>query len=441
MTEVAERLTDKEKFLDARSKLVEDHAPGWLRQLRDSGAKRFETLSFPTRKDEEWRFTDVKPIVRAAFEPSMQPPREAADPAVAAPHRFNAPGWTELVFVDGFFVPEASQLPDTGGLHVTSLAEAVRTDGALARKHLDTLAGDSGNIFNALNSACLTDGALVHAPRGYAGTAPVHILYLTTNRQENKAAHPRNLIVLDETAEVTLIESYAGLTEAPYFNNAVTEIVLGDAAVLKRYAVLHEGPRGYHLSSARVQQHANSVFRSFSAFLGGKIARNELKTRLAGEGADASLAGLYLAEGDQLIDNATGIEHASPQCTSRIRYKGVLGDTSHAVFSGAVHVHRDAQKTDSNQLNSNLLLSDAAAIDTRPILQIFADDVKCTHGATVGQPPREQIFYFQSRGISEAMARAILTCGFAGEVVDDISVEPLRTRLHNYIYNRYSPQK
>ena len=439
MTEVAERISDKECCLHAPARRVQDGAPEWLCRLRELGAKRFETLAFPTRKDEEWRFTDVRPILRTAFETPVESCPAAIDTAGIEPHLFKEPGWTELVFVDGFFAPEASRGITGGNLDVRSLAEMAKIDGALASKHLDSLAGESGNVFNALNSAFLLDGAIVHAPRGYAAQTPVHILYVTTGREKDKAAHPRNLIVLDETAELTLIESYVGLTDAPYFNNVVTETVLGDGAVLKRYKVLHEGPQGYHLASMRVHQGTNSVFNSFSAILGGKIARNELNTRLAGEGAAVSLGGLYLAEGSQLIDNAVSIEHASPRCTSRIRYKGVLSDTSHAVFSGKVHVHREAQKTDSNQLNSNLLLSDTATIDTRPILQIFADDVKCTHGATVGQPPRDQIFYFQSRGISEAMARALLTCGFAGEAVDEIPVEPLRTRLHEYIYNRYSP--
>ena len=441
MVEVVEQLSDEEKLLEILARRDGSHASGWLRQFRDAGLRRVEARSFPTRKDEEWRFTDIRPIVRGAFEPAMRPPAEAPDPGLAGPHLFNAPGWTELVFVDGFFAPRASSLANTSGLRILSLAESARAGDTFAQQHLDTLAGRSNNIFNAVNSACLTDGAVVHVPRGYASAEPLHILYITTDKLEGKAAHPRNLIVLDETAELTLIESYVGLTGVPYFNNAVTEIVLGGASVLKRYKVLHEGPQGYHLASTLVEQHADSVFRSFSAFLNGKIARNELKTRLAGEGANVSLAGLYLTETGQLIDNATSIEHVSPRCGSRIRYKGVLNGTSQAEFSGAVYVHREAQKTDSNQLNSNLLLSDAATIDTRPILEIFADDVKCTHGATVGQPPREQIFYFQSRGISEAMARAILTCGFAGEVVDDISVEPLRTRLHDYIYNRYSPLK
>lgn len=439
MAEVVEKLSDKERYLKALARCSREDAPAWLRAVRENGAKRFEAMRFPTHKDEEWRFTDVRPIVHGTFEPALETSYEAIDPNLLAPYLFAKEGWTELVFVDGTFAPELSHVNPSANLHAGSLAEMALNNGAVAQQYLDKIVGDTTNIFNALNSASVSDGAVVHVRRGHAPESPVHVLYVTTENQENRAVHPRNLVVLDATAQLTLVESYIGLTDAPYFNNAVTEMSLGDGAILNRYKVLHEGAHGYHLSSARAHQAQNTVFRSFSAFLGARIGRNELRTSLKGEGAEASLSGLYLAEGEQLVDNATGVEHASPRCTSRIRYKGVLSDTSHAVFSGSVYVHRGAQKTDSNQLNSNMLLSDKATIDTKPLLEIFADDVKCTHGATVGQPPRDQIFYFQSRGISEAMARALLTCGFAGEVVDDIAVEPLRLRLHDYIYNRYSP--
>ncbi|MFO7976471.1 MAG: Fe-S cluster assembly protein SufD [Candidatus Hydrogenedentota bacterium] len=440
MTEVLEQLSDKEPYIQALSKRSDKYAPAWLRAVRETGAKRFHALHFPTPKDEEWRFTDVRPIVRGAFEPVQEASPGAIDRDRVGPHRFDEKDWTELVFVDGVFAPGLSRMAKTGKLHVHNLAETARTNGALARERLDKIIGSTGNIFNALNSAFLVDGVVIHVPRGYAAESPVHVLYVTTGKQKNKAIHPRNLVVLEDTAALTLVESYIGLTEAPYFNNVVTEAALGDGAVLKRYKVLHEGRRGYHLSSTRVHQSRNSVLHSFSMFLGGKIGRNDLRTCLNGEGTDASLSGLYLAEDEQSIDNATGIEHAGPHCTSRIWYKGVLNDASHAVFTGKIYVHRGAQKTDSNQLNSNMLLSDKATLDTKPVLEIFADDVKCTHGATAGQPPKDQLFYFQSRGISEAMARALLTCGFASEVVADISLNPLRTRLQDYVYNRYSPR-
>jgi Fe-S cluster assembly protein SufD len=437
--ETAERFSDKQGYLETLAGRGQHNVPEWLRTVREAGAKRFASLPFPSRRDEAWRFTDIKPLLESAFGTATEAPDEAVDLSLVESHLFNEAGWTELVFVNGFFAPELSRVSSNGPVHVGSLAESAATNGTLAQQHLDRLIGETGDVFNALNSAFLLDGAIIHARRGHAVEMPIHILYVTTGREGNKAVHPRNLIVLDEMAEITVIESYVGLTDTPYLNNVVTETSLANGAVLKRYKVLQEGPQGYHLSSTRVNQDKNSVFRSFSAFLGGKIGRNELKTRLSGEGATAFLSGLYLAEGDQLIDSPTTIEHASPHGTSRIHYKGVLSDSSHAVFSGRIYVHHGAQKTDSNQLNSNMLLSDKATIDTKPLLEIFADDVKCTHGATVGQPSSNQIFYLKTRGISEEMARALLTCGFAGEVVDTISVNPLRTRLHNHVYNRYSP--
>ena len=440
MTEAVAEKSGKQLYLDALSMQGGAAAPDWLRAVREAGARRFEALPFPTQKDEEWRFTDIRPILRRSFGVLAEASSPQLDDTRLESILFAREGWTELVFVDGFFARELSSIGNGQSLHVSTLAEAALGNGAIAQQYLDRLAGERGGVFSAMNSAFLRDGSLVHARRGHAGAPPVHVVYISTGQQAGNAAYPRNLVVLDETAELTLIESYVGLSDAPYFNDAVTELVLGEEAVLRRYKVLHEGAQGYHLSTTRVEQGRGSVFRSFSAFLGGRIARNDLRTRLAGEGADAALEGLYLAEGEQLIDNATGIEHADPNCTSRIRYKGVLDGASHAVFSGKIYVHRGAQKTDSNQLNSNLLLSDKAVIDTKPLLEIFADDVKCTHGATVGPPPKKQLFYFQSRGISEAKARALLTCGFAGEVVDEISVEPLRARLHEYIYNRYNPR-
>jgi len=286
----------------------------------------------------------------------------------------------------------------------------------------------------------LMDGSVVRIPRGSVTCPPIHVLFVTTGRDGSTAVHPRNLIVAEELTRSTLIESYVNVGGGERFNNVVTEIDLGAGAGMTRFKLLNEGPNGYHLATTKVRQDRDSRFTSFSFFLGGKIARNELSVTLDEEGAECSLNGLYLAEQKQLVDSANAIEHKAPHCSSRIAFKGVLDGKSRAVFSGKVHVHRGAQKTDSNQLNQNLLLSDEATVDTKPLLEIFADDVKCTHGATVGRPPREQIFYLQSRGLSEAMARAVLTYGFADEVVREVDIEPLRKRLDKVVFDRYSPR-
>jgi len=291
-----------------------------------------------------------------------------------------------------------------------------------------------------LNTAFLLDGAFVHIAKAKVVASPIHLLFISTERIGDVAAYPRNLIIAEQHAEATFVESHVSLAgDKTYFNNVVTEISVGEGAKVHWYKILHEGENGYHLSSTRVHQERDSAFKSFSVYQSGRIARNDLGVVLDGEGADVSLNGLYMTDGDQLVDNAMSVDHAKPHCTSWIGYKGVLQDKSHGVFSGRVMVRRGAQKTDSNQLNQNMVLSDKATIDTKPLLEIFADDVKCTHGATVGRPPKELVFYFQTRGMSEAMALGMLTYGFADEVVNQIEVDPVRARLEKFVYNKYSP--
>jgi Fe-S cluster assembly protein SufD len=298
----------------------------------------------------------------------------------------------------------------------------------------------NGNVFAALNSAFLTDGLFLHLPRG-AAAAPIHAIFLRTGAAARMAAYPRNLVVLDEQAEGALVETYADLTAgAGYFNNVVAETALNPDAKLQRIKVVREHDESFHLATDKVAQGRASAYRSFTITLSGRIVRNELKTHLGGEGADASFNGLYTTDDSMLVDNHTEVEHAAPHCHSWIGYKGVLDDKSHAVFTGRVYVHQDAQKTDSNQLNQNYLLSDKATVDTKPQLEIFADDVKCTHGATVGQPPEQVVFYFQTRGIDRDTARSMLTYGFAEEVIADLPLEPVRKRLEAVVFDKYRPE-
>lgn len=442
MTDTGLATYDKGNFLadiDARDALS---VPEWLRTVREHGAERFRRLDYPNRKQEAWRFTNIAPILRTPF-------RTVSDavPSVSAddlrPHLYGLSDWTELVFVNGAYAPNLSTVPRLPkGVSAGSLAQAWASNGVTVRDTLDRCFADDANVFAALNTALLSDGALVHVPRGVRLESPVHLVFVTSGAAEASAAHPRALVILEPGAEAQLVESHVAIaTDAPHLSNAVVEAVLGDGASLTRCKILNEGQDGYHLSATRVHQGRDSRFQSFSIFLGARIARNELEVVLDGEGAECSLKGLSLAESEQLIDNATGIEHAKPHCSSWIGYKSVLDGASHGVFTGRIHVHRDAQKTDSKQLNNTLLLSDRATINTKPQLEIFADDVKCTHGATVGPPPPELIFYFRSRGISERTARALLTCGFAGEVVDEIPVGAVRERLHDIIYRRFNRQE
>jgi Fe-S cluster assembly protein SufD len=433
----------KEHYLVDLEKVSRDETPGWVQEIRAQGARLFNETQFPNTRMEAFRQTNVAAVVNTKY----QSLTGAADHGVsleAVRQFFYEPGtWNEVVFIDGYFSESLSNvagLPE--GVYVGSLSSAMFDPQAeTIKEHLNRHLGE-GNAFVHLNSAFLQDGAYVHVPKNVQVEQPIHLIFVSSaERAAHTACHPRNLIVLDEGAEATVIESYVSLAgDTPYFTNLVGEVALGKNAKLTRYKLVEEGPNSHHLSTTEIHQDRDSRFESFVFSLGGSIVRNELCVDLDGEGAECNLNGLYLNEGDRLLDNSIYITHHQPHCNSRIQYKGVLDGKSHAVFLGKVFVHRDAQKTDSDQLSSNLLLSDTATIDSKPQLEIYADDVKCTHGCTVGPPPEQVIFYFRSRGIDEATARGMLTYGFADEVVADVEVPALRKRLERYVYDLYSPE-
>lgn len=434
---------EKEHFLSGYEQVQAADSPAWVKDIRDAGLKRFGEIQLPHRKMEAWRFTNVNPILRTQFRSLVEPGTGRLKAEDVASFLYDEDAWTQLVFVDGFFAPELSRTSDTAssGVRAGSLLEALGSEQELLQQHLGQYVNGTGNAFNALNDAFLMDGAFVHIAKNAVAEKPVHLVYVSTGHGEATARHPRNLILADELSESTIIESYVSLAgEDTYLNNVVAEVSLAAGAQMQRIKVLHESPNGYHLSSTKVRQARDSNFRSYSLSLGGNIGRNELSTVLEGENAEVSFHGLYLADGSQLVDNFTSIEHKAPHCNSWIGYKGVLGGKGHAVFTGKIYVHRQAQKTDSNQLNNNLLLSDKATVDTKPQLEIFADDVKCTHGATVGQPPAEEIYYFQTRGIDKDMAKGILTYGFADEVVARLPLEAVRKRLDRFVFDKYGPK-
>jgi len=437
MTETS-AATEKQTYLAAIEQLKRVDVPDWLRAMRDAGAAKFGELSFPTRKDEDWRFTNIAPLVRSNFE-AITAPTESVDSAAIQSFTIADANWAELVFVDGFFAPNLSRIPEQRGLTVQPISEAITYAGADLQQHLGKGLNGSANIFGAMNAALLQDGTFIHVDKNTAVESPIHLLYISTGRAAT-AINLRNVIALDVQAELTVVEDYIALDGGqPYFNNVVTEAFLGEGAQLRRTKVADENAEAFHLATMRVHQDRSSGFHSQSFVLDGKIVRNQLDIVLDGEGAECNCTGLYMSDSDKLVDNLVSVDHAKPNCQSWLGYKGVLDDTSRGVFSGQVMVRRDSQKTNSDQLNQNLLLSDKATIDTKPLLEIFADDVKCTHGATIGQHPKEIIFYFRSRGMSEAMARGMLTYGFADERVSEVSLEPVRDRLEKHVFKRYSP--
>ena len=335
-----------------------------------------------------------------------------------------------LVFVDGRFASSLSTVPGkAGAMRVTSLAEAVKNDGHAVQQHLAQHASFEEDGFTALNTAFLSDGAFVHVSEGFGSSPPVNLIFVTTKRTEPQVSYPRTLIVTERNTRLTVVETYLGRPGAQYFTNAVTEISLGDGADVDHYRLLMEEPEAFHVGTTRVSQGGNSVFSSASFAMGTALARNDFQVLLDGSGSSCFLNGLYLTSGNQHMDNLINIDHATPHTTSRLFYKGILGGKSRAVFGGQVLVRKDAQKVDAHQSDKNLLLSAQAEVDSKPSLLIYADDVKCSHGATAGHVDEDSLFYMRSRGLDSATASRMLIHAFAREIIETVKLEPLRDFL------------
>jgi Fe-S cluster assembly protein SufD len=404
--------------------------------VRRLAFSRFLEMGFPTTKDEEWRFTNVAPLAKSRFRPVWEHAGAAVEGT--ALHRFTFGGLrcNRVVFVNGKFDARLSAtafLPP--GTVVGSLAHTMHTDPELVNRHLTKLAGYRENAFTALNTSFLRDGAYIRIPEGVALADPIHLLFVSTAAGEPWVSHPRNLIVAGTGSRLAVAESYVHLSGSGYFTNAVTEIELGEGAVLEHDKVQQEADDAFHVGTIHVRQGARSRYTANSISFGGALTRNTVHVVLDGEGGDCTLNGLSLGTRAQLTDNHTAIDHACPGCASHELYKAVLDGRSRGVFNGKIMVRKDAQKTDAKQTNRTLLLSDDAMIDTKPQLEIFADDVKCTHGATVGALDEEQVFYLRSRGMSLAAARDLLTFAFAGEVINRVHLQPLRVQLEHLLHH------
>jgi Fe-S cluster assembly protein SufD len=365
------------------------------------------------------------------FAPAIQAP-ELDAALLPAP---SAPDAVRLTFVNGWFAPKLStsrRLPD--GVAIGNLASAKLEE----TLQLARIAAADAQVFTALNTALLHDGAFVLVPDNAIVDRPIEFLYLVQPADDNLAITPRTLIVAGKNSRATFVERYlavAGASES-YFTNTVSEISLGDGAVIDHYKVQQESLQAYHIADTHVVLGAAANFTTHYVALGGNLVRNEVRVRFAGRNAEATVNGLYLAAGKQHLDNYTVIDHAVPNCASHELYKGVLADQAHGVFNGKIFVRQDAQKTDAKQTNKVLLLSDTATINTKPQLEIFADDVKCTHGATIGQLDADQIFYLQTRGIAAEQARRLLIYAFANDIVSRIKIEAIRDQLENILVQR-----
>jgi Fe-S cluster assembly protein SufD len=423
---------EKDVYLAAFARLEKEGAGNGragLAEVRQAAIDRFAELGFPTPRNEEWKFTSVAPITRVAFQPALPPAGKVAPERLRAIPLGTGDG-TRLVFVNGHFARELSsqgRLPE--GVALASLAEVLDTHPDWVEPYLAQYARYDENPFTALNTAFLRDGTFLSIPRGKVVAEPIHLLFLGTPSREPAVAYPRNLIVAGVNSQATVVETYVGLEEGVYFTNAVTEVVLAENAVLDHYKVQREGRQAFHVATTQVALDRGSNFTSHSIALGGALVRNDVNAVLDDEGGECTLNGLYLAAGRQHIDNHTRIDHARPHCASHELYKGILDGKAHGVFNGKIFVHPDAQKTDAKQTNKTLLLSEDAVINSKPQLEIYADDVKCTHGATIGQLAEEAIFYLRSRGVGREDARSLLTFAFANDIIGRIKVEPVRAEL------------
>jgi Fe-S cluster assembly protein SufD len=409
----------------------------WLEPVRKAALDRFAATGFPTARDEEWRFTPVAPIAQGTWRHGMGSSHRVTREQLA-PFIFGHPEWTTLVFVDGGYseaLSSAGALP--AGVRAGSLAEALLADGVMLERHLARHASIESSPFTALSTAYMRDGGFLHVPANTDLTRPVHLLFVATREAASSVTHPRNLVVIEQGARASVIESYVSLAEgATYWTNAVTEVVAGANSWIEHTRIQRESERAYHIGLTHVEQQRDSHYRSFTLAMGGALARHNLLARLNGENVETLMYGLYLTRGDQVVDNHTAIHHDQPNCRSWEVYKGVLDGRSRAVFNGKVFVKPEAQKTDAKQTNRNLLLSDAAKVDTKPQLEIFADDVKCTHGATVGRLDDVALFYARSRGVPAEKAQRLLTYAFAAEVTSEVVLEPVRDELDRLVRER-----
>jgi Fe-S cluster assembly protein SufD len=408
----------------------------WLTGLREAGLDRFRVEGFPTTRDEDWRFLNLAPLTGQVFRLA---PADVSGVGAGelARHASALPGAHTLVFVNGRYAPALSSvgaLP--AGATVRNLAGALSAHADLLQGHLGKYARPQAGGFTALNTAFLKDGLFVHVAPGVEVRDPIHALFLSDGRAARAASHPRNFVLVERGARAAVIESYVALDEGDYFTNAVTETVVGDGARFEHVKIQRESERAFHVGTTHLQLGSASQAVSHSVSFGAALCRNNLDVVLDGPGIEAQMFGLYMGRGRQEVDNHTSLLHAHPNCGTREIYKGILDDQSHGVFNGKIYVTPIAQKTDAKQTNRALLLSDRARIDTKPQLEIFADDVKCTHGATVGNLDRLAAFYLRSRGIREGLARKILTYAFAAEVLEEIPYQPIRDALEAIVMSR-----
>ena len=438
---IEQQLTPVDHYLAAYESLELNGAsndPSWIRELRRAAMSRFGEIGLPTarRGNEEWKYTDVRPIARREFKPATaSPTRAALTDKQWEQFTVGETGWNLLVFINGGYAEEFSSLPSPAeGIRVTSIAKAIASGDALVEEHLGRHADFKDSGFTALNTAFIQDGALVHIPDNVVLEEPIHLLFLFTSQEDEAVTHPRVLINAGANSSAMVIESYVGLSQGAILTNAVTEVLVGPGASLRHYAMQRQSEDAYHVSTTEAVLLRDSSFSSVNIDLGGNLVRHNLNVRMADEGASCTLNGLYMVTGKQHVDNQVIIEHKMPHTTSRELYKGILDGKSRSVFHGSIIVREGATKTDAYQTDKNLLLSDEAEADTKPAFWVYTDDVKCGHGAACGHLDEDAVFYLKSRGLDDLSARNFLIHGFVSEVIQSIAFEPLRNHVDEIVH-------
>jgi Fe-S cluster assembly protein SufD len=413
--------------------------PEALATLRRAGADAFARLGFPTMRDEDWHYTSVNAIAESTFTPAGD---HAAHPLTDAstllPYSFGGQ-WPVVVMLNGRFAPALSSLqalPE--GVRVMDLAQAARDEPELLQRHLGQAVTADRDGFSALNAAFAGEGTVIHVAKEMVSDTPVHLLHVVDEHGAGTMIHPRHVIVVERHAKATVVESFIGLANVPYFTNTVTEVFVEDGATLNHSRIQRESAVAFHVGTIEARQGRDSHFIQFSFQTGGQLSRSNVYTVLNGDGCGTTLNGVYILDHQQHGDHQTRVEHVAPNCFSREMYKGLLDGASHGVFNGKVYVHPEAQKTDGKQTNNTLLLSERAQIDTKPQLEIFADDVKCTHGATVGRIDEMALFYLKSRGIGTVLSKQLLMYAFAADVLESIENETVRDELERMTLERFT---
>lgn len=434
-TELSDVATETDPRIRAFQAIEADATqPSGILPVRKAGLARYSELGYPTTRDEDWRFTNIKSIAEQTFEPAAQPGDHHWTEANLPANELLKHAGSRLVFVDGHLIPALSRLPERKGVTVLPLLEALGDDGTGARQVIDSQCAQDASGIAALNSAYFTNGAFVRVERNVSLEEPIALVYLASGRA--LSLHPRNLIIVESGASATVFECFAGVADSEHFTNAVSEFVVGEHSNLEHVKLQDEPGSASHIAGIYAHLGRSSRFDFHSLAFGARLSRNNIRTKLDGEGLECVLNGLYLTRDRQLADHHMIVEHARPNCVSHEYFNGILDDQSRGVFHGRILVQQIAQKTDAKQTNKNLLLSDDAAANTKPQLEIYADDVRCTHGATIGQLDEQAIFYLRARGIPEVVARRMLVHAFAGEIIDRIRHEGFREAAHTMVWDR-----